>query len=69
MRFLKSGLGQVLQQTILVRTKNYDISLGLLGTTRWVLWVIVQRVFGHKLFLNVLYSRADESLKVCGMNK
>ena len=37
MRFLKSGLGQVLQQTILVRTKNYDISLGLLGTTRWVL--------------------------------
>lgn len=37
MRFLKSGLGQVLQQTILVRTKNYDISLGLGGTTRWVL--------------------------------
>lgn len=37
MRFSKSGLGQVLQQTILVRTKNYDISLGLLGTTRWVL--------------------------------
>lgn len=37
MRFLKPGLGQVLQQTILVRTKNYDISLRLVDTTRWVL--------------------------------